>query len=280
MKRHTSIAVPLCVALLSSCDLFEKSAVQDITGPTPTTARIKFFNFSPSSVGVNFFANDVKMTAVGTARCTAPVAPADTAACRTTGIESTTGIVYGTCTAGVCSGGSASGGLYAAIGPGQATLTAKMAAKDTIVSTITQTIVDGKYYTFFMSGIYNTTTKTAEAFVIEDPIPTGAVDFTIAHVRFVNAISNGSADLNLTATNTTTTTATAVGGAVAYKAAGAFITLPAGTYDLRVRYTGSATNVITRTGVSLVGGRVYTITSRGSTATASTLGLDFTQNQR
>jgi hypothetical protein len=281
MKRHTSIAVLLCAAFLSSCDLFDENAVQDITGPTPTTARIKFHNFSPSSVGVNFFANDVKMTAISTSACT-PLPTVDSlkVKCQEAGIESATGVVYGTCTAGACSGGLASAGLYAAIAPGQYTLTAKMAAKDTIVSTVAQTIENDKYYSFFMSGIYNTTTKTAEAFIVEDPIPTGTIDFTVAHVRFVNAISNGTGDLNLFATNTTTATETAVGSAVAYKAANAFMTLPAGTYDLRVRYTGVATNLITRTGLSLVGGRVYTVTTRGSTATASTLGLDFTSNQQ
>jgi hypothetical protein len=54
--------------------------------------------------------------------------------------------------------------------------------------------------------------------------------------------------------------------------------VPAGTYSFAARYPGSATNVITRTGLSLLGGRVYTITARGSTATA--LAFDFTENQR
>ena len=54
MKSHTSIALLLCGALLSSCDAFEKNAVRDIVGPTPTTARIKFHNFSVNSVGVKF----------------------------------------------------------------------------------------------------------------------------------------------------------------------------------------------------------------------------------
>jgi hypothetical protein len=281
MNRHGSIAVLLCAALLSSCDVFDENAVQDITGPMPTTARVKFHNFSPSSVGVNFFANGVKMTALSASTCT-PLPTVDSlrAKCEAAGIESATGVVYGTCTAGACSGGLPSGGLYAAIVPGQYTLTAKMAAKDTIVSTVAQTIDDGKYYSFFMSGIYNTTTKTAEAFVVEDPIPTGPIDYTVAHVRFVNAISNASGDLNLYATNTTTTMETAVGGPVAYKAAGSYMTLPEGTYNVRAAYTGAGTNLIARTTLSFLGGRVYTITSRGSTATVSTLGLDFTSNQR
>jgi hypothetical protein len=271
MNRQKPFAALLCAALLASCDLFEENAVQTITGPLPSTARIKFNNFSPSSVGVNFFANDVKMTAISATSCT-PLPTADSlkTRCEAAGIESATGVVYG---------GNAVGGFYLGIAPGQYTLTAKMAAKDTIVSTVTQLIEDGKYYSFFMSGIYNTTTKTADAFVIEDVLPTGPIDFTIAHLRFVNAISNGTGDLNLFANNTTTVTETAIGGPTAYKAATAFIAVPEGTYDLRAAYTGAGTNLITRAGVSLIGGRVYTITARGNTATASTLAMDFTNNQ-
>lgn len=264
------MAVLLSAALLASCDLFGDTGVRDLTAPLPS-ARVKFHNFSPSSVGVNFFANDVKMTAVLTTACTAPTTAADSTACATTGIESATGVTYG---------GTASGGRYDAIDPGQYTFAAKIASKPDVVSTTAGTVAAGKYYSFFLSGIYNTTTKAAESFLIEDPVPTGDPDYTVATVRFVNAVSNGTGDLNLSVTNTETSTATVIGGAVAYKTGGVFVTVPAGTYNLAARYTGSSTNVISRTAVSLLGGRVYTITSRGSTATASTLGLDLTENQR
>lgn len=271
MHRHRSVAVLLCAALLSSCDLFsDNGGVRDITAPVPT-ARIKFHNFAPSSVGVNFFANDVKMTAVLTSICGSPATAADSLACSTSGIESTTGVAYG---------GVASGGRYDAIAAGQYALAAKIAAKDNVVSTLNQTIADGKYYSFFMSGVYNTTTNSAEAFVVEDPIPTGTVDYTVAYVRLVNAVSNGTGPLTLYVTNTETKAEAAVGGAVAYKAAGNFVTVPVGTYSLAGRYTGSSSNLISRTAVSFLGGRVYTITSRGSTATASTLAFDNTENQR
>ena len=46
-------------------------------------------------------------------------------------------------------------------------------------------------------------------------------DYTVAYVRFVNAISNA-APMTLYAKHTTTLTETAVGGAVTYKSAGAF----------------------------------------------------------
>src|SRR5438034_2909915 len=116
MTRHRSIAALRCAGVLASCGLYDKNAVQDIAGPT-ATARIKFHNFSPGSVGVNFFANNVKMTAISSSRCVAPV-PADTLACKTTGIELTTGVAFGAL---------GSSGLYDAITPGQYTIASKIA---------------------------------------------------------------------------------------------------------------------------------------------------------
>jgi hypothetical protein len=271
MTRHRSIAALLCAAVLASCGLYDKNAVQDIAGPT-ASSRIKFHNFSPGSVGVNFFANNVKMTAISSSRCVAPV-PADTLACKTTGIEASTGVAFASL---------GSGGLYAAIAPGPYTLTAKIATTETVVSTVTQTFEDKKYYSFFMSGIYNAAASTAEAFIVEDPIPSGTIDFSTAYVRFVNAVSNASGSLTLYAKNTTTSVETAVGTAVAYKAAGTFTALPFGIYDVGARLAGQTTNVtgLSRTTLNFVGGRVYTITAVGNTATASTMSLDFTSNQR
>lgn len=274
MSRLKTFAVLVgTAAAIAACDICDENAVQDFTGPTPTTSRVKFFNFGVSSPGVNFYADDEKMSAVASTRCTTPT-PADSAACATTGIEATTGVAYS---------GAASGGLYMAISPGAHTLSGRIAAttdNGLAISTVPTTVEQGKYYSFYQSGIYNATTKTVDAFVVEDVMPAGPVGDDVAYVRFVNAISNGTGDLNLFATNTTTTTESPVGGAVAYKSAGAFVELPEGTYNLRAAYTGAGTNLITRTGLSFVGGRVYTITARGSTATASTLGLDFTQNHR
>ena len=264
------MAVLLCAAVLSSCNWYDDVGARDITAPAPSS-RIKFHNFSPGSVGVNFYANDQKMTAVLTGVCGSPTTAADSTACATTGIESASGTAYGA---------AASSGLYDAIAPGQYTLVAKVAATNDVVSTLSQAIENGKYYSFFMSGLYNATSKTADAFIVEDPIPTGPADYTVAYVRLVNAIPNGTGPLTLYVTNAETKAETAIGSAVAYKSAGAFVAVPAGTYSLAVRYSGSATNVISRTGLAFLGGRVYTVTARGSTATASTLGLDFTQNQQ
>ena len=270
MLTPKRLALVACAALLSACKLFDETAVQDITDPADAAStRVKFHNFAPSSVGVNFYANNQKVSAVSSTRCSPTPAAADVDACKTTGFELTTGTTYGN---------GAAGGLYVSLEPGQATLASRIAGTATVVSTLTQTLTAGKFYTFVMSGIYNATTQTAEAFVVEDPIP-ATIDYSVATIRFVNAIPNGTGDLNLIAVSGATSTN--VGAAVAYKAAGAFITVPPGLYDFDVRYTGSATNLFARrTGLALEAGRVYTLTARGSTATASTLALDFTSNQR
>jgi len=250
MNRYPYIAALLGAAVLSSCSAFDKNAVQDITGPLPGGAAIRFFNFGVNAPGVNFYANTTKMTAITSA----------------TGIESTTGIVYG---------GVGSGGDYSAIASGHYTLAVKIASTTDnylAIASVPFAIADGKYYSFFMSGFYDATAKTVDGFVVEDPWvqPT---DFTVATVRFVNAISNAS-PMTLYAKNTTTTTEIAVGAAVAYKGAGAFTALPAGVYDLNTRYTGSATNVITRTAVSFNGGHVYTVTARGDITVTSTTAVN------
>lgn len=244
--------------VLASCS-FEKNAVQDITGPI-ASARIKFFHFGVNAPGVNFYAGDAKITAITSA----------------TGVESTTGVVYG---------GVGSGGFYSAVNPGQYVLTGKIAAtvdKDLAISPVTATIADGKAYSYYMSGFYNTVAKTVEGFVVEDAFP-AAIDFTQTYVRFVNAISNSN-PMTLFARNTTTTTEVPVGGLVAYKAGGAFTALPAGIYDLNTRESGATANKISRAGVNFVAGRVYTIGARGditivSTTLANRPILDLTANR-
>jgi hypothetical protein len=76
--------------------------------------------------------------------------------------------------------------------------------------------------------------------------------------------------MTLYARNTVSGTESAVGSEVAYKAAGAFVSLPGGIYDLNTRYAGSPTNVITRTGVSFNAGNIYTVSARGDITVTST----------
>ncbi len=243
MNRHASIAALLCASLVSACG---PSALQDITTPPPAASRIRFFNFGVNAPGVNFYSDATKMTAI----------------LSSTGVESTNGIAYG---------GVSANGDYLAIDPGSHTFTGKIAAttdKDLAISMLTTTIVSGSFYSLYQSGFYNTTAKTVESFIVDDTFTIPA-DVTTTSVRFVNAISNSS-PMILYAKNTTTLVETAIGAAVAYKAAGAFTTLPPGIYDLNTRLAGSSTNLITRLAVSFVGGRVYTIGGRGDMTVTST----------
>jgi hypothetical protein len=269
MHRYRFLALlVLGTAAIAACD---KSPNRLITDPA-VGANVKFFNFGVGAPGVTFYANDEKVTAVSTTLCQPP--NDTTAVCRSTGNDSTTGTAYG---------GASAGGLYSAVVPAQYTLTGRISAAPvthTTISTVSASLADGKYYSYYISGIYDATAKTADAFVVEDPIP-ATIDPAQAYVRFVNAVSN-SEPMTLFAKNTTTSAEVAVGATVAYKAAGAFTPIPPGAYDLNTRTDGSATNVITRTGVSFGAGRVYTIASRGdmvSTVTANKPALDNTANR-
>jgi hypothetical protein len=163
------------------------------------------------------------------------------------------------------------GGFYTAIAAGQYTLSGRIAAtvdKDLAISNLTTALEDGKAYSFYQSGFYNTTTKTVESFIVADDfVP--EINYGVAYVRFVHAISNAN-PMTLYAWNALDSTEVAVGGEVAYKSAGAFTALPAGVYELRTRFTGVSTNAIVRTGVSLLAGRVYTIGARGDITVAPT----------
>ena len=255
MKRYLPLAAVLFASVLSSCG---KDAVQNITA-APPASRIKFFNFGVNAPAVNFYANDTKMTAISS----------------TTGTEAVLGTGYG---------GVGSGGFYSGIAPGQYTIKGQIAAatdKDLVISSAAATVADGKYYSFYMSGFYDATGKTVDAFIVEDAVP--PIDYTVAYVRFVNAISNSS-PMVLNAKSTTTSVVTAVGPAIAYKGAGAFTPLPGGVYDLTTRVTGAATDAIARTGVSFSAGNVYTVGALGditvtSTTAATRPTLDNTANR-
>jgi hypothetical protein len=262
MRPHRPLVALLSVAALAACD---KNELPDLTGPVPS-AEIRFFNFGVNAPSVQFYAGDRKMSATTSASCQSAQNPPVTATdstCLTIGIQAATGIAYGS---------PAANGLYVGIDPGQYTIaarTASVSTNGTIVSSLPATIETGKRYSYYQSGFYNATTKTADAFLVEDDFP-AAIDWTASLVRFVNAIGN-SQPMALVAVNTETGTEYPIGGTIAYKAAGAFTSLPPGFYNLRTRYAGSTTDRIVRTGVPFGAGRVYTITARGDmTVTSST----------
>jgi hypothetical protein len=247
MTRYPVVAALLSAVVLTAC---EKNAVQVLPDAEIPGASIKFFNFGLNAPGVNFYSDETKMTAILTS----------------TGTEATTGVAYG---------GAGNGGVYLGITPGAHTLTGRIAAatdKDLSIASVAGTIDAGTYYSFYMSGFYNTTAKTSDGFLIEDPMDMRAVpaDYSVAYVRFVHAIPNAAPLTLYAATTTAPIDTTAIGTAVTYKNAGVFTVLPAGIYDLFARYTDSTTNKVSRTGVVFGGGRIYTIGARGDITITST----------
>jgi len=257
MHRSLILAALAAAAVCTGC---EKNTVQVLPLDSLQASRIKFFNFGVNAPGVNFYANDTKMTAI----------------LSSTGSEATTGVTYGTV---------GNGGAYSSIAPGSYTVTGRIAAtvdKDRPIASITGTIAAGKFYSVYLSGFYNTTAKTIDGFVLDDTYP-NQIDWSVALVRFVHVIANGN-PLTLYAANTFTYDTVVVAPAVAYKNASAFIALPPGIYDFFARYPDSTTNTITRTAVTLTNGRVYTIGARGDITVVSTTAtnrplLDATANQ-
>ncbi len=268
ITRIRLAAAAVSAAALAACGT---AGPQDILGTLPT-ARIKFFNFGVNAPGVNFYANSSKITAVSSSACTPPT---DTT-CLSRGIESTTG---------TASGAAAAGGFYTGITPGQYTFSGRIAAttdNGVAIASVPTTVADGKSYSMYVSGIYNATSKSTDAFIVEDAYPQKVAPDT-AYIRFVNAISNAG-PLTLFLRDPATTREVQASAATAYMSAGGFLPIPGGGIaDLLVRTTGSSTNAITRTGLSFAPGRVYTITARGditvtSTTSASRPQLDNTAN--
>ncbi len=259
MTTRGSILMLLGAAALVSCS---KIDINSISEAPLGGARIKFANFGVNAPSVNFYDGTAKVTAVGPA----------------SGAESPTGTTYGRFAA-------ASG--YVDITPGQHTFAGKISPTATTdpgltVSSASMNLEQGKFYTYYQSGIYNATAKTADGFVTEDPLP-ATFDWTQAYVRFVNAIGN-SQPMTLYVKDQVTLVETPIGSAVAYKSAGAFTPIPATTYDLAARVTGSTTNAISRTTQPFAAGRYYTITAYGDmTVTGTTAAnrpqLDNTANR-
>lgn len=244
MKPIRSLALLLGLVAITACD---KDAVQisSITAPV-TGARVKFFNFGLNAPQVNFFANNTKVTAISS----------------TTGVESTVGVAYGA---------AAAGGFYMVLPPGAATFQGRISAtvdNNLPVASVTGTLVDGKAYSVYLSGFYNTATKQVEGFLVEDPFP-DTFDYSTALVRFVNASPNAD-PMRLSVQSSTAPDFTPIGAAIAYKGAGVFVGVPTGSYTLAVQAAGAAAPAVTRTAVSFVAGRIYTVTLRGDMTLSAT----------
>jgi hypothetical protein len=244
MTPSRYLAILACAVTLGACS---KDAVQVISAPL-SGASVKFYNFSMGAPGVNFFANDVQLTALRS----------------DSGAATKSGTTYGNV---------AAGGLYSAVPAGQVSFTGRIGTvtdAGVTIATVPTPLADGKFYSLYLSGPYNAATKSTDAFIIEDAMP--AFDYANANVRFVNAIANTPNPMVLWAKSTTVGDSVAIGGTagIGYKGATAFVPIRGDAYDLVVRYPGSNTAVITLAAQSLSSGRVYTISSRGDVTITST----------
>lgn len=261
MRLHRAFRALAALVALTAC---EKNAIRDLTGPVPS-ARIRFFNFGVNAPNVHFYAGDTKLTASTSASCQDakdPPVSANDSLCVTAGREVTTGVAYGSVGAG---------GWYVGVEPGQYTFDARLLGatdKGTTITSVPLTVAAGKSYSYYVSGFYNTTTRTADAFIVEDPIPAN-FDWTATYVRFVHAISNAQ-PMTLRMSNTVTGQLVTIGGPTAYKGATEFVKLPRGAYDVTVLYGTSTVPASLGRLVGLEDGAMYTITARGDITVNST----------
>jgi hypothetical protein len=248
------------IITFSSC---EKSAVQVIDAP-PNGPLVRFYNFAINGPSVNFFANDIKVSATNSA----------------TGIEALTGVNFGGIFPGnnnYVSIASVGNVTLKSITPSTATVN-----PNTTVANLSATLETGKYYSFYTSGVFDATAKTSSGFVIEDVVP--AVDTSAAYVRLVNTVPNANiSGFDLKALNTTTNENITIAGVTAYQSGSVFVKVPNGVYNLTSISTNTPTSyTITRTAVSFAKGLVYTITTRGDatlTTGANARALDLTRNR-
>ena len=252
MTKLSVLSALAGLSVLAGCD---KNAAQTIAGPVDGGAFVRFHNLSVGAPVVNFYANTQKVTAASSTACSPPPTTPNPL-CTTTGVEATTS------TAGTAYGASAIGGNYAMIAPGAYALTGHigtLADNGVTISTVNGTLETGKFYSYFTSGIYSSATKTTDAFMIEDKLPT-TFDYTKSYVRVVNASVNAPS-ISLKTQLQGATDVVTVATNVAYKGASEFVTIAPGLTDVTITWTGFAP--VTVTGVSFSGGHVYTLAVRG-----------------
>lgn len=254
--KYIKLLIAVVILALSSC---KKNAFQIIDAP-PTGPNFRVYNFAVNGPQVNVYVNGVKVSAIGS----------------TTGKESASGIAA----YGIFPGTNSYVNIQ---NDGNVTIKAVTPVNATTnpgveTTSATSNFQNGKYYSFFTTGIYNTTTRTTSSFVIEDKLP--AIDVNFAYVRLVNTVPNAANGFDLKMTNKATGEVITVSNAIAFQAASEFVKVPDGIYNLTATSTNSPSNyVISRADLTVTKGLVYTLAPRGTVVTASTLAIDMTRNR-
>lgn len=258
----------------------KKNAVEDITKPY-SGALFKVYNFafvksnpSPSTASTitfNAYANNVKFTSI----------------LSTTGVEGTAGLVMGgvSPTRGYSLVPAGDNVVFTAVSPANAVpnLTYGFAPSLQIAS-VTASVQNNKNYSFYVCGLFDKITQTADGFVMEDILP--AADTAVAYIRLINPAPGTNLSLETTYTHKVDgvdviEVNTPITG-VAYKTGSSFVKVPPGSYTFRCIDPGT-NKIVTRTATNLLRNRIYTFTMRGDMIGAGvsypTVFLDFTENR-
>lgn len=263
MKKFKNIGVMLAAVSLFfvGCDkenVVDRAAEGEIVG-----AKIRLYNFAIGGPTVNFYSNEVKISAVGSSNA----------------LEALGGVVYG---------GEYPSNQYALAPAGNRNILAitpmNLAVNGAVTTaTIPADLADGKFYSIYTSGIYNTVDKKSEGFYVEDVFPQ-TIDTAGAYVRIVNPCPNSSIRLLLQKTQTVAGVKTIieeveVGSDVEYQKASPFLLIKPGAWELVLTDKNSG-KTATRAATGFLKQRVYTLSLRGNIVTGSPAAfIDFTTNK-
>lgn len=259
----------LLMATLLSCG-DKDIVISEYTRAPGDEAQVRFYNFGINAPSVNFYANDVKVTAA----------------------QSLTGEMAAT---GVSFGGTYPSLGYVEVPTGQGVIVKSKTPttlviptnnvnkyeKDKEVSNLTvSTLESRKQYSVFIAGYFNKDTHTAESFVISDDLPPS--DTSKVFIRVVNSGVAEAGTLSIKAERmkgTEVLSEQVIDAALPFKKATPFVALPYGSYRLTIVSSVTPTVLWQRT-LTLNADRVHTIAVRGDLRFTSPAPLlDNTQNR-
>lgn len=263
MKKFKYIGILFATLpfFFAGCDkefVVDRAAEGEIVG-----ARIRLYNFAMTAPTVNFYSNETKISAVASSNQ----------------LEALGGVVYG---------GEYPNNQYALAPAGNRNILAitpmNLAVNGSLtIATIPADLADGKFYSIYTSGIYDSVNKIAEGFYVEDVFPQ-QIDSAGAYVRIVNPCPNSSIKLMLQKTQTIAGVKTVleeieVGNHVEYQKASPFLLITPGAWELVLTDLNSGKTAV-RNATSFLKQRVYTLSLRGNIVTGvPTPFIDFTTNK-
>jgi hypothetical protein len=259
MKKIFNILILSLIAVaFYACEknTFQVIDTKEFNGPF-----LRGYNFAASGPTVNVYVNDVKVTAIGS----------------TTGKEATAGIAaYGVFPTTNSYVNLTSNGTVTVKSVVPSTATTNPGV---VTATLNSDLQQGKYYSFFTAGVYNSTTKTTDAVILEDKIP--ALDTAAAYIRFVNLVPNQPNGYNLVITNRATLQSINISPTILFKAATDFVKVPAGIYDLRATTVNAGVSTfINRTELTVSKSYVYSLITKGTgAASPNNYAIDMTRNR-